>query len=82
MTIQYPDQLPDVLQETREEFESGAKFALYAKLFELKKISSGMAASMLGISRAEFLHSLEKYGVSMIGLDTGDIITEMENAGF
>ena len=42
MTIDYPDTIPDALQETRMEFEKNAKLAMFAKLFEMKRISSGM----------------------------------------
>jgi len=48
MVIDYPDNIPDALQETRVEFERNAKLAMFVKLFEMKKISSGMAASILG----------------------------------
>ncbi|NOY96126.1 MAG: UPF0175 family protein [Chlorobi bacterium] len=34
------------------------------KLYELDKISSGLAAKLLNISRIEFLELLEKYNVS------------------
>jgi len=44
INIEYPENLPDVLQVTRESFEEEAKIAMAVKLFEMKRISSGMAA--------------------------------------
>jgi len=37
MVIDYPDNIPDALQETRVEFERNAKLAMFVKLFEMKK---------------------------------------------
>jgi len=79
-TIDYPETIPDALQETRDEFETHAKIAMFAKLFELKKISSGMAASILGISRVEFLLLLHQYQVSMIDIPEDELMSDVENA--
>ena len=37
LSIEYPVALPDVLQETPEQFEQEARMAMAAKLFELKR---------------------------------------------
>lgn len=79
-TVNYPETIPDALQETRDEFEKHAKMAMFAKLFELKKISSGMAASILGISRVEFLLLLHQYHVSMIDIPEDELMSDVENA--
>ena len=55
MQVEYPENLPDVLSETRQEFEFEAKMAMAAKRFELKRLSSGQAAQMLGMGRVEFI---------------------------
>lgn len=44
--IDYPESLPDVLQQTPEQFEQEAKWAMAVKLFEMKRISSGIAAQL------------------------------------
>jgi hypothetical protein len=41
LTINYPATLLDALQQTREQFEQEAKWAMVVKLFEMKRISSG-----------------------------------------
>jgi predicted HTH domain antitoxin len=48
--IEYPDSLPDLLQESSDVFEREAKMAMAVKMFELKRISSGMAAEMVGMN--------------------------------
>ena len=78
--IKYPDLLPDALQQTRTEFEREAKMAMAAKLFELGKLSSGMAAVLVEMGRVEFLLSLHRYGVAMINLDESELQADIENA--
>ena len=80
LRIEYPESIPDVLQETREQFEQEAKMAMAVKLFEMKRLSSGMAASLLGMERVEFLLVLHNYGASAIDLDEGELFEDMRNA--
>ena len=78
--IKYPDTLPDLLQESPEEFEKEAKMAMAVKLFELKRISSGMAAEMAGMDRVSFLLELQRYGVEMINMEPEELASDLENA--
>ena len=79
-TIDYPETMPDALQETRDEFERHAKIAMFAKLYELKKVSSGMAASILGMERTEFLLILHQYQVPMIDIPEDELASDIKNA--
>jgi len=78
--IQYPKNLPDVLQVTRQAFEDEARMAMAVKLFELKRLSSGMAAALAGCSRTDFLLNLHRFNVPMIDLEEEELLTDMENA--
>lgn len=80
LQIDYPETLPDALQQTREQFEQEAKTAMAVKLFEMKRISSGMAAQLAGIDRVTFLLNLHRYGVPMIDLTEEELITDLEDA--
>ena len=80
LKIDYSENIPDALQETREQFEYEAKMAMATKLFEMKRLSSGMAASLLGIDRVTFLLNLHHYRVPAIDLSEEDLLTDMENA--
>lgn len=80
LKIEYPDTLPDQLGETKEQFEFEAKMALAAKLFELKRISSGVAASIVGIDRKDFLLALHRHGVPMIDVEEGELASDLRNA--
>lgn len=80
MKISYPDFLPDCVQKTREEFEQEAKMAMAVKLFEMKRISSGIAAQLVGMERVAFLLKLHQFGVNMIDLDQKELLAEVKNA--
>ncbi|RLC66331.1 MAG: UPF0175 family protein [Chloroflexi bacterium] len=72
--------MPDALQRTRAEFEQEARMAMAVKLFEMKRLSSGMAARLAGLDRASFLLNLHRYGVAMIDLDEDELLSDVENA--
>lgn len=80
LVIDYPQLLPDALQQTRADFEQEAKMAMAVKLFEMKRLSSGMAAKLAGVDRVTFLLSLHRYGVAMIDLDDEDLLANLHNA--
>jgi len=80
LVIQYPENLPDALAETREQFENEARLALAVKLFEMKRISSGTAAGLSGMSRVAFLLNLHRYGTPMLDLDDTDLAADARNA--
>lgn len=51
------------------------------KLYELGKISSGIAAKVLGFSRLDFLEIIGKYRVSTIDFnDDDDLNNDIANA--
>ncbi|MCB0197492.1 MAG: UPF0175 family protein [Anaerolineae bacterium] len=79
-TIDYPETLPDALQQTPAQFEQEAKMAMAVKLFEMKRISSGVAAKLVGIDRVAFLHMLHQYGVAMIDLEEEEMLSDLANA--
>ena len=80
LVIDYPERLPDALQQSRSDFEQEAKMAMAVKLFEMKRLSSGIAARIAGLDRVTFLLNLHRYGVAMIDLDEDDLLSDLENA--
>ncbi len=78
--IDYPETLPDMLQKTPAEFEAEAKMAMAIKLFEMKRLSSGMAAQLAGTDRVSFLLSLQQFGIPMIDLEEKELLSDIENA--
>lgn len=80
ITIEIPRQLPDIMHCSPGDFERQAKMAMVAKLYEMGKVSSGMAAQMAGLERVEFLLQLGRYGVAMIDLDKEELYADLQNA--
>ena len=80
ININYPAHFPDALQLTATQFEIDAKMAMAVKLFELGKLSSGMAAQLAGVERVYFLLNLHNYGVNMIDLDDNELESDLNNA--
>lgn len=78
--VSYPDTLPDVLHQTPAQFEHEAKMAMASKLFEMKRLSSGAAASLVGMDRVAFLLELHRYGVAMIDLTEEELRSDLTNA--
>ena len=60
-TITYLQTLPDFLQLSREAFEQEAKLAMVVRLFEMKRLSSGMAAQWIGMNRVTFLSIIPRF---------------------
>lgn len=81
INIGYPKSLANILKLSEKDFESEIKASSLVKLFELGKISSSLAASVLGLSRIDFLDLLAKYKVSVFGLnDLDDLRDDINNA--
>ena len=80
LIVNYPEKLPDALQQSSEQFEREAKMAMAVKLYEMKRISSGTAAALVGVERVEFLLDLHRYGVAAIDLSTDELHSDLDNA--
>lgn len=78
--LEIPALLPDAMQSTPEEFAVVAKMAMAVKLYELKRLSSGMAASLVGMDRVDFLLELHRYGVAVIHMDEAKLASDVANA--
>ena len=80
LSIPYPEELLLALKETPDEFESEARLLLDVKLYELGRVSTGMAARIAGTSRVEFILALNRFGLSPIGLEPGELDSDVRNA--
>ena len=54
--------------------------AMAAKLYEMGRLSSGMAAALVGMERVQFLYELQHYNVPMIDLDADELRQDIANA--
>ncbi len=81
-------ELPDELLASPEDIdvealarltEARAREALMVKLYDLGRLSSGQAATLLGVSRRAFLGILSRHGVSEYDDDL-DVVEEVRVA--
>lgn len=80
LTIPYSDDLLLSLKRSPEEFESEARLLLAVKLYELGRVSTGIAAELAGISRISFMFELARFGLSPVGQEPDELIEDMANA--
>lgn len=81
IAIEYPESLASSMKLGTKEFAVEMKRVSLVKLYELGKISSGLAAELLNLSRIDFLELLEQYNVSYFhkGLEN-DLENDVLNA--
>jgi predicted HTH domain antitoxin len=53
---------------------------LAIKLYEMGRISTGMAARLAGIGRIAFMFELGSFGLSPIGVEPDELAQDMANA--
>lgn len=80
LTIAYPDELLLSLKKSPGEFETEARLLLAVKLYEMHRISTGMAAQLAGISRTAFILELARFGVSPLGQELSEVAEDYKNA--
>ncbi len=64
MTVEVPEEALAALRKDPAGFARELRLAASAKWYELHLVSQGRAAEIAGLSRADFLASLSRYGVS------------------
>jgi len=80
ITMTIPDESLAAIAQSPEEAGAELRMLAAVKLFELKKLSSGAAARLAGISRVEFLSRLGDYGVATFQQTEDELLDEIRNA--
>jgi len=78
--VEVPNNYLDAMHRAPDDFAQEAKLAMAAKLFEMKRLSSGMAASLIGMDRMTFLAQLQRFGVPMMDLDADELAQDILHA--
>ncbi len=80
IVVDVPSHYLDAMHRTPEDFALEAKLAMAAKLFEMKRLSSGMAAQLIGMDRVDFMAQLQRFGVPLIDLTEDELASDVDNA--
>ena len=80
IVVDVPSHYPDATHRAPDDFAAEAKLAMAAKLFEIGRLSSGMAASLIGMDRVTFLAQLQHFGVPMVDLNSEELALDVHNA--
>ena len=78
MTIEIPEETLGALRKAPAEFAAEMRLAAAVKWFELKLLSQERAANLAGISRAEFIDALGRFGVSPYQYGPDEILEEAD----
>lgn len=79
LKIQYPNSLLFSLKEPKKKVEEELKFLLALKLYELGKITSGIAARIADVSRRDFILKCNRYNISPLTDNLEDLKEEFDN---
>ena len=77
ITVELPEQVQQALNRTPGEMGRDVRLYAALMLYQLGKLSSGMAAQMAGISRVEFLNLCGEYGISVFQYTPEELAAEL-----
>ena len=80
LTIEYPSDVLWALQQEPDEFNAEARLLLAVKLYEMGKLSTGLAARLAGVPRITFMFLLGQYGLSPFGETPDEIEEDLHHA--
>ena len=81
LLVEVSNHLPDAAQCTPQQFLHEAKLAMAIKLFEMKGLSSGMAALLIGMTRMQFLDELFYFHFDKTSIIQGQLVIDLITSG-
>ncbi len=79
-SIEYPPEVLWALQQAPEKFAAEARLLLALKLYEMGKLTTGMAARLAGIPRLRFIFLVGEHGLSPFGEAPEDLEQDLADA--
>ena len=76
-TIEVPSEVLWALEQDPDEFESEARLLLAVKLYEMGRLSTGLAARLAGVPRITFMFLLGQHGLSPFGETPDETLAEV-----
>ena len=76
LVLDIPEEAFSSLRQSPDNFASELRLAAAIKWYEIGKVSQAKGAELAGLSRAGFIASLQRFGVSPIQLRPGELEAE------
>lgn len=76
MTIEMPEAALAALRKSPDDFAKELRLVAAVKWYEMRQVSQERAAGIAGLSRAEFLDALGRFGVSPFQYTAAEVIDE------
>lgn len=80
LTIEMPEEAMAALRKDPGSFASELRLAAAVKWYEMRLVSQGRAAEIAGVTRRQFMDSLERFGVSAFQYDAAELAREAKDA--
>ena len=80
LTLELPRRLFSAFRQEPEEFLAAMRLAAAVKWYETEQVSQAKAAEIAGLSRAEFLAALDRFGVTPFQITASDLIREAQSS--
>jgi predicted HTH domain antitoxin len=68
------------LKKNSQEFESEVRLLLAVKLYELGRVSTGIAPQLAGMERVAFMFELARFGLSPMGQEPEELAEDLANS--
>ena len=78
MTFDVPEPALAALRKSPEEFAKEFRLVAAVKWYELRQLSQERAADIAGLTRAEFIEALGRFGVSPFQYGADEIVAEAD----
>ncbi len=79
LQLNIPSEILYTLNETKNDFIRKMKFYTALELYRLQKISTGKAAELAGMQKADFIFEAGKHNVPVINYDLDDFAQEVKS---
>ncbi|MCP4700784.1 MAG: UPF0175 family protein [Gammaproteobacteria bacterium] len=76
LCIPYPESIPALANQSKEDFEQEARLLLALKLFETGRLTSGQAALLADMPRVVFLLECSRHDIASVQWDKEEIEAE------